>query len=217
MLAQFSFSVRCAEYTLRVTGLGARHEGVMSRVSVGFFTRRAKTCQQVVHMLQHEGLVMVHGAPRTGKTSLCQLMAITARHSNMFQQVFYSNCAAVSSATSFDSEFQRSCGVTFDEAAQQASESNRTLLIIDDAHRTYEVSACLWGWAKHTLDHPTTPHPIMILTASSHRSKPLASMVYTAPLEEFAATRSIVFRYSLAASQLMLCCHLLPTFNVIPQ
>ena len=151
MLAQSSFSVWCAEYTLRVTGLGARDEGVVRRVSVGFFTRRAKTCQQVVRMLQHEGLVMVHGPPRSGKTSLCQLMAITARHSNIFQQVFYLNCAAVSGATSFERQFQRSCGVTFDEAAQQASESNRTLFIIDDAHRTYEVSACLWGWAKRTL------------------------------------------------------------------
>ena len=217
MLAQFSsFCVWYAEYTLRATGLGDRDEGVVSRVSVGFFTRRARTCQQVVRMLQQEGLVMVRGPPRSGKTSLCQLMAITARHSNIFQQVFHFNCTAVSSAASCQSLFQRDCGVTFDEAAQQASESNRTLFIIDDAHRSYEISACLWGWAKRILDHPTTPHPIITLTASSHRSKPLASMEHTAPLVEFAATRSIDFRYSLAALQFMLCCYLLPTFNVIP-
>jgi replication-associated recombination protein RarA len=122
---------------VRVTGLGDRDEGVVSRMSVGFFTRRAQTCQQLTRMLQQNGLVMVHGPPRSGKTSLCQLMAITARHSSIFQQVFYVNCAAVSSATSFQSQFQRRCGVTFDKAAQQASESNRTLFIIYDTHRSY--------------------------------------------------------------------------------
>ncbi|DBA80761.1 TPA: hypothetical protein ACH3X1_007987 [Trebouxia sp. C0004] len=145
-------------------------------------------------MLQQEGLVMVRGLFRSNKTSLWQLMAIMARHSNIFQQVFYFSCAAVSSDTSFHSQFHRSCGVTFDDSAQQASESNRTLFIIDDAHRTHEASACSWGWAKRILDHPTTLHPIMILTASSHGCKPLASMGYTASPVEFAATRSIVFR-----------------------
>ena len=141
----------------------------MSRMSVGFFTRRAQTCQQLTRMLQQNGLVMVRGPPRSGKTSLCQLMAITARHSSIFQQVFYVNCAAVSSVTSFQSQFQR-----------------------------------------RILDHPTPPYPIMIFAASSHRHKPLASMEYTAPLAEFAATRSAAFRYSLAALQFMLCCYLLP-------
>lgn len=179
-------------------------------MSVGFFTRRAQTCQQVVRMLQQDSLVMVRGPPHSGKTSLCQLMAITARHSSIFQQVFYVSCAAVSSATAFQSRFQRRCGVTFDKAAQQASDSNRTLFVIDDTHRSYEVTASLWGLAKRILDHPTTPHPIMIFAASSHRHKPLASMEYTAPLAEFAATRSVEFRYSLAALQFMLCCYLLP-------
>ena len=189
----------------------------MSRMSVGFFTRRAQTCQQLTRMLQQNGLVMVRGPPRSGKTSLCQLMAITARHSSIFQQVFYVNCAAVSSVTSFQSQFQRRCGVTFDKAAQQASESNRTLFIIDGTHRIYWVTASLWGLAKRILDCPTThTHPIMILTASLHRHKPLASMEYTAPLAKFAATRSIEFRYSLAALQSMSCCYLLPTFNSIP-
>ena len=194
ILAQFSFSVWCAEYTLRVTGLGSRGEGVVSRVSVGYFTRRAKTCKQVVRMLQQERLVMIRGPPRSGKTSLCRLVALTAKDSSIFQQVFYFNCAAVYSDTGFQCQFQQLCGVTFDEAAQQASVSYRTLFIIDDAHRTYDASACLWGWAKRILDHPTTPPPIMILTASSHGSKPLASMGYTASPVEFAATRSIVFR-----------------------
>ncbi len=216
MLAQFSVTVWSAEYKVRVTGLGCRDEGVVSRMLVGFFTRRAETCQQVVRMLQQNGLVMVRGPPRSGKTSLCQLMAITARHSNDFQQVFQFNCSAVSSATLFHTLFQRSCGVTFDEAAQQASESNRALFIIDDAHRSYEVAASLWGLAKRIIDHPSTPHTIIILTASSHRHKPLESMEYIAPLAEFAATRSIDFRYSLAALQFMFCYYLLPTFNVIP-
>ena len=41
----------------------------------------------------------------------------------------------------------------------------------------------------------------MILTASLHASKPLASMGYTASPIEFAATRSIVIRYPLASLQ----------------
>ena len=57
----------------------------------------------------------------------------------------------------------------------------------------------------------------MILTASSHGSKPLASMGYTASPIEFAATRSIVIRYSLASLQYLLGCYLHPKFNVIPQ
>lgn len=68
-------------------------------------------------MLQQEGLVMGHGPPRSGKTSLCQLMAITARHCNIFQQVLHFNSTAVSSATSFQSMFLSDCRVTFDEAA----------------------------------------------------------------------------------------------------
>ncbi|KAL0046680.1 hypothetical protein WJX82_007049 [Trebouxia sp. C0006] len=47
-----------SEYTVRVTGLGDRDEGVVSRMSVGFFTRRAQTCQQLTRMLQQNGLVM---------------------------------------------------------------------------------------------------------------------------------------------------------------
>lgn len=86
------------------------------------------------------------------------------------------------------------CGVTFDEAAQQASASNRTVIVIDEAQRTYEASASLWGWAKQILTSFTNPQQLMLLTASSHGSKPLASMGYTASPIEFAPTRSIVVR-----------------------
>ena len=46
-------------------------------------------------MLQEKGLVIMRAPPRSGKTSLCQLVAFMAKDSNMFQQVFYLSCAAV--------------------------------------------------------------------------------------------------------------------------
>ena len=145
-------------------------------------------------MLQEKGLVMMRAPPRSGKTSLCQLVAFMAKQSSMFQQVYYFTCAAVNDDTSFSNQFRRMCGVTFDEAAQQASASNRTVIVIDEAQRTYEASACLWGWAKQILTSFTNPQQLMLLTASSHGSKPLASMGYTASPIEFAPTRSIVVR-----------------------
>ncbi len=185
----------------------------------GYFTRRTETCRQVLSMLQEKGLVMMRAPPRSGKTSLCQLVAFMAKASNMFQQVFYLSCAAVDHDVSFSNQFHRKCGVTFDEAAQQASASNRTVIIIDEAQRTYDAAACLWNWAKDIVSSPTNPQWLMILTASSHGSKPLASMGYTASPIEFAATRSIVIRYSLASLQYVqvyLGCYLLPKCYVIP-
>ncbi len=73
MLAQFTFTVWSAEYTVQVTGLGDRDEGVVSRMSVGFFTRRAETCQQVVRMLQQDGLVMVRGPPVAARPAYVNL------------------------------------------------------------------------------------------------------------------------------------------------
>ncbi len=207
----------CAGYTDQATGLGDRDEGVVSRMAAGYFTRRTETCRQVLSMLQEKGLVMMRAPPRSGKTSLCQLVALTAKASSIFQQVFYFSCAAVNNDASFSNHFHSKCGVKFDEAAQQASACNRTVVIIDEAQRTYDAAACLWGWAKHVLNPPTNPQQLMILTASSHGSKPLASMGYTASPIEFAATRSIVIRYSLASLQYLLGCYLHPKFNVIPQ
>ena len=186
----------------------------------GYFTRRTETCRQVLSKLQEKGLVMMRAPPRSGKTSLCQLVAFMAKASNMFQQVFYLSCAAVDHDVSFQILFRSMCGVTFVDAAQKASASNRTVIIIDEAQRTYDAAACLWGWAKHVLNSPTNPQRLMILTASSHGSRPLASLGYTAPPIEFAATRSIVIRYSLASLryvQAYLGCQLLPKCYVIPQ
>ena len=183
-------------------------------------TRRTETCRQVLSKLQEKGLVMMRAPPRSGKTSLCQLVAFMAKASNMFQRVFYLSCVAVDDDASFQILFCSMCGVTFDDAAQQASASNRTVIIIDEAQRTYDAVACLWGWAKHVLNSPTNPQRLMILTASSHGSRPLASMEYTASPIGFAATRSIVIRYSLASSlyvQVYLGCYLLPKCYVIPQ
>ena len=165
-------------------------------MATGYFTRRTETCRQVLTMLQEYGLVMMRAPPRSGKTSLCQLVTIMARASSMFQQVFYFSCPAVNTDESFQIRFRSVCGVTFDEAAQQASASNRTVIVIDEAQRSYDAVACLWGWAKHVLNSPTDPQRLMILTASSHGSKPLASMGYTASPIEFDATHSILVRYS---------------------
>ena len=181
-----------------MAGLGDRDEGVVSRMASGYFTNRTETCRQVLSMLQEKGLVMMRAPPRSGKTSLCQLVAIMAKRSNMFQQVFYLSCAAVNDDVSFQTQFRTMCGVTFHDAAQQASASNRTVIIIDEAQKTYNAAACLWGWAKQVLNSPTTPQRLMILTALSHGGNPLASMGYTASPIEFAATRFIVIRYSLA-------------------
>jgi len=183
-----------AGYTDQVTGLGGRGEGVVSRMATGYFTRRTETCRQVLSMLQEKGLLMMRAPPRSGKTSLCQLVAIMARASSMFQQVHYFSCAAVNNDESFQIQFRSMCGITFDEAAQQASASNRTVIIIDEAQNTYDAVACLWGWAKRVLNIPTNPQWLMILTASSHGSKPLASMGYTASPIEFDATLSILVR-----------------------
>ena len=171
-------------------------------------------------MLQEKRLVMMRAPPRSGKTSLCQLVAFMAQASIMFQQVFYLSCAAVNHDISFQNLFRSMCGVTFDDAAQRASASNRTVITIDEAQRTYDAAACLWGYAKHVLNSPTNPQRLIILTASSHGSRPLASMGYTASPVEFAATRSIVIRYSLASSQYVqvsLGCYLLFKCYVIPQ
>ncbi|KAL3131842.1 hypothetical protein ABBQ38_007555 [Trebouxia sp. C0009 RCD-2024] len=89
------------QYTCQVAGVGCRDEGVVSRLASGYFTRRTETCRQVLSMLQEKGLVMMRAPTRSGKTSLCQLVAITAKASNMFQQVFYLSCAAVSQHVSF--------------------------------------------------------------------------------------------------------------------
>ena len=123
----------CTGYELQVTGLGDRDEGVMSRVSAGYFSERKDICQQVLSMLQEEGLVMMRAPPRSGKTSLCQLVVLMARESSVFQQVFYVTCAAVNNDTSFSHQFHSMCGVTFEEAAQRASASNRTVIIVDEA------------------------------------------------------------------------------------
>ena len=163
---------------------------------------------------------MMRALPRSGKTSLCQLVAFMAKVSNMSQQVFYLSCAAVNQNVSFQILFRSMCGVTFDDAAQQASASNRTVITIDKAKRSYDAAACLWGWAKHDLNSPTNPQRFMIFPASSHSSKPLASMGYTASPIEFAATHSIVIKYSLASwqyVQIYLRCHLLPKCCVIPK
>ena len=179
---------------VQVTGLGDRDEGVVRRMATGYFTSRTETCRQVLSMLHKKGLVMMRAPPRSGKTSLCQLVAIMARASSMVQQVHHFSCAAVNNEKSFQVQFHSRCGVTFDEAAQQASAGNRTVIIVDEAHRTYHTAASLWGWAKHVLNSPTDQQSLMILTASTHGSKPLASLGYTASPIEFAATRSIVFR-----------------------
>lgn len=83
----------------------------------GYFTHRTETCGQVLSMLQEKGLVMTRAPPRSGKTSLCQLVAIMANRSNMFQQVFYFSCAAVNDDISFQTQFRTMCGVTFHDAA----------------------------------------------------------------------------------------------------
>ncbi len=145
-------------------------------------------------MLQDYGLVMIRAPPRSGKTSLCQLVTIMARASSMFQQVYYFSCAAVNNDESFQIQFRSMCGVTFNEAAQQASTGNRTIIIVDEAQNTYDAAAHLWGYAKRVLNSPSNPQWLMILTASSHGSKPLASMGYIASPIEFDATHSILVR-----------------------
>ena len=187
-------SLRYAGYDVQVTGLGCRDEGIVKRMASGYFTSRTETCTQVLNMLEEKGVVMIRGPPRSGKTSLCQLVTHMAKHSSMFQQVLHLSCAAVSNPASFAIQFQNRCGVTFEEAAQKASASNRTLIVLDDAQNTYATSASLWDWAKYILNSPTTPQPLMILTASMHGSKPLASMGYTASPFEFAPTRSVLIR-----------------------
>ncbi len=163
-------------------------------MATGYFTRRAETCRQVLSMLQDYGLVMIRAPPRSGKTSLCQLVTIMARASSMFQQVYYFSCAAVNNDESFQIQFRSMCGVTFNEAAQQASTDNRTIIIIDKAQITYTAAAHLWGYAKRILHSPCTPQRLMILTASSHGSNPLASMGYIASPVEFDAAHSILIR-----------------------
>ncbi len=163
-------------------------------MATGYFTRRIETCRQVLSMLQDYGLVMIRAPPRSGKTSLCQLVTIMARASSMFQQVYYFSCAAVNNDESFQIQFRSMCGVTFNEAAQQASTGNRTIIIVDEAQNTYDAAAHLWGYAKRVLNSPSNPQWLMILTASSHGSKPLASMGYIASPIEFDATHSILVR-----------------------
>ena len=145
-------------------------------------------------MLQEKGVVMMRAPTRSGKTSLCQLVADMAEEDSNFQQVLYCSCAPVSHTNPFAGHFHRDTGVSFDEAAQQASASNRTLVVLDGAHTTYDTAPCLWSTAKDILSAPGHPQHLMIFTASSHGSKPLASMGYTACPVEFAADRSIVFR-----------------------
>lgn len=134
------------------------------------------------------------GACDDACSSLCQLVASMATESSIFQKVFYFTCAAVDDDTSFSNHFRIMCGVTFDEAALQASASNRTVIVIDEAQRVYNSSARLWAWAKQILTSPKKSQQLMILTASLHGSKPLASMGYTASPIEFAPTRFIVVR-----------------------
>ncbi|DBA88764.1 TPA: hypothetical protein ACH3X1_004182 [Trebouxia sp. C0004] len=137
---------------------------------------------------------MIRAPPRSGKTSLCQLVTIMARASSMFQQVYYFSCAAVDNEESFQIQFCSMCGVTFIEAAQQASTDNRTIIVIDEAQNTYDAAAHLCGYVQRILNSPCTPQWLMILTASSHGSKPLASMGYIASPIEFDAAHSILIR-----------------------
>lgn len=132
--------------------------------------------------------------PRSVKTSLCQLVANMAKEDSNFQQVLYRTCAAVRSFNPFPGHFCRETGVIFEEAAQQASAFNRTLVVLDGARTTYNTAPCLWSRAKDRLSAHSHPQHLMMFTASSHGSKPLASMGYTACPVEFAANRSIVFR-----------------------
>ena len=167
----------------------------------GYYTGRTETCRQVLDMLQSSGLVMMRAPPRSGigNTSLCQLVALMAKNSSVFQQVYCCSCAAVGNDESFQNHFLEMCGVTFDEAAQQASTGNRTVIVIDEAQTTYETVPSLWKQAKRVLSSlaphtPSTPQRLTILTASSHGSNPLASMGHIAPPIEFDAASSILFR-----------------------
>ena len=145
-------------------------------------------------MLQSYGVVTICAPPGTGKTSLCQLVTSIARASSVFQQVYYFSCDAVSNNASFESQFHNMCGIAFYEAAQQASASNRTVIVIDEAQNTFDVVSSLWGWAKLVKSCPTNPQSLMILTASSHGCQTLASAGHIAPAIEFRASSSIVVR-----------------------
>lgn len=123
-----------------------------------------------------------------------QPVSACGKEDSNFQQVLYCSCAAVSRTNPFAGHFCRETGVSLDEAAQQASASNRTLVVLDGAHTTYDTAPYLWSTAKDILSAPGQPQHLMIFTASSHGSKPLAGMGYTACPVEFAADRSIVFR-----------------------
>ncbi|KAL3156170.1 hypothetical protein ABBQ32_012458 [Trebouxia sp. C0010 RCD-2024] len=125
-------------------------------MATGYFTRRTETCKQVLNMLQEKGLVMMRAPPRSGKTSLCQLVALRARASNMLQQVVYISCAAVSIGVSFSEQFHRICDVTFDEAAKPASAFNITVLTNDEAQRTYDAAANLWAGPSMFSPYPPT-------------------------------------------------------------
>lgn len=185
----------CAGYTDQLVGLGGRNEGVVSRMANGYFTRRTETCRSVLTMLQQLGVVMMYAPPHSGKTSLCQLVTNMARASSVFQQVYHFGCAAASNTDeSFQTQFRSMCGVTFDKAAQQASASNRTVIVIDEAQRFDKTAGCVWGWAKLILSTPTDIMRLMILIALSHGSTPLPSLGYTACPVEFSATRSIRIR-----------------------
>ena len=175
-------------------GLGGCDEGVLSRMAAGYFTRRTETCRQVLNMLQEIGLVMMCAPLGSGKTSLCQLVAIMAGASSMFQQVYYFTCAAVNDDKSFQTQFCSMCGVTFTEAALQSSASNRTVIIIDEAQDTYDAATYLWSWVKGILSMPTNPQQLMIFTASSHGSMPFPNLGYATSAIEFSASHSFLPR-----------------------
>lgn len=130
-------------------------------MATGYFTRRSATCKQVLNMLQEKGVVMMRAPPHSGKTSLCQLVALTAKANHMFQQVFYISCAAVNIGVSFSEQFHRMCGATFDEAAKQASAFNRTVIIIDKLRElTMQQQLCGAGPSMQLPHQPTVAHDL---------------------------------------------------------
>ena len=112
----------------------------------------------------------------------------------MFHQVHCFCCAAVDTDESFQNYFHNRCGVTFNEATQQASAGNITLIILDSAQGTYDAVTSLWECANRVLNSPITPQWLMILIAASHGTKPLASMGYPGPPIEYSDTHSILLR-----------------------
>ena len=106
-------------------GTGSSGEGIQERVQPGgVFSLRQQTADLLLDKLQQRKACIITSPPRTGKTSLCQLVLERAERSTTYQKLYYVNCSPISPARQFGDVFQSDNeGTSFAQAARSPASS----------------------------------------------------------------------------------------------